>query len=121
MCFLYDRQGNPLVHEIDESGRKRYKMTGSTDSWFIGFAPADNPQIAFAVMVENGGQGAKSAAPIAARIVGKAASLNYLKSRDAAPTARSNAVDRRRELRHSIGVESRSALMAECVETHARR
>jgi len=92
--YAYDRQGNPLVDYTDEDGRKRYKMAGSTDSWFIGFAPADNPQIAFAVIVENGGQGAKTAAPIAARLVAKAASLDYLKSPGSgAASARSN--DRR--------------------------
>jgi penicillin-binding protein 2 len=34
-------------------------------SWFIAFAPAENPQIAVAVLVENGGFGASAAAPIA--------------------------------------------------------
>ena len=34
-------------------------------SWFIAFAPADKPVIALAVLVENGGFGAQSAAPIA--------------------------------------------------------
>ena len=88
--YAYDRQGNPLVASTDEDGRKRYRMTGATDSWFVGFAPADNPQIAFAVLVENGGQGAKSAAPIAARLVARSASLNYLKaSGPAAVSARS--------------------------------
>lgn len=77
--FLYDRQGNRVLDHIDENGRKHYKMTGSTDSWFIGFAPADNPKIAFAVIVEDGGQGAKAAAPIAAKIIAKAASLDYFK------------------------------------------
>jgi peptidoglycan glycosyltransferase len=92
--YAYDRQGNPLVDYTDEDGHKRYKMTGSTDSWFVGFAPADNPQIAFAVIVENGGQGAKAAAPIAARLVAKAASLDYLKSPGSGgASARSN--DRR--------------------------
>ena len=32
---------------------------------FIAFAPADEPKIALAVLVENGGFGAQSAAPIA--------------------------------------------------------
>ncbi|WP_255376065.1 penicillin-binding transpeptidase domain-containing protein, partial [Oleiphilus sp. HI0080] len=32
---------------------------------FIGFAPADDPQIAVAVVVENGGGGSSTAAPIA--------------------------------------------------------
>jgi cell division protein FtsI/penicillin-binding protein 2 len=30
-------------------------------AWFIGFAPADNPKIVVAVMIEFGGQGARSA------------------------------------------------------------
>ncbi|HYD56522.1 MAG TPA: penicillin-binding protein 2 [Burkholderiales bacterium] len=34
-------------------------------SWFIAFAPVDNPKIALAVIVENGGFGARAAAPIA--------------------------------------------------------
>jgi len=37
-------------------------------SLYIGFAPAQNPKIALAIVVENGGFGAKSAAPIARRI-----------------------------------------------------
>jgi peptidoglycan glycosyltransferase len=38
---------------------------GDAHSWFIGFAPADNPQIAIAVIVENAGAGSLVAAPIA--------------------------------------------------------
>lgn len=34
-------------------------------SWFIAFAPVDNPRIALAVIVENGGFGARAAAPVA--------------------------------------------------------
>jgi penicillin-binding protein 2 len=34
-------------------------------SWFIAFAPVDSPKIALAVLVENGGFGARAAAPIA--------------------------------------------------------
>jgi cell division protein FtsI/penicillin-binding protein 2 len=78
--YLYDRQGKPVVDYVDDKGRKHYQGAGSTDSWFVGFAPADNPQIVFAVMVENGGQGAKAAAPIAAKLVAKAAVLDYLKA-----------------------------------------
>jgi len=78
--FVYDRKGEPVIDHVDKEGRKHYATTGSTDSWFVGFAPADDPQIAFAVLVENGGQGARIAAPIAARIITKAASLNYFKS-----------------------------------------
>ena len=84
--FVYDRKGNPVIDYVDREGHKHYQTDGSTDSWFVGFAPAENPQIAFAVMVENGGQGAKAAAPIAAKLVFKAASLDYLR----APTQRAS-------------------------------
>ena len=77
--YVYDRHGNPIVDRIYEDGRKDYRVAGFTDSWFVGFAPADHPQIAFAVIVENGGQGARAAAPLAAKIVTKAAALDYLK------------------------------------------
>ena len=40
-----------------------------THAWFICFAPATNPQIAVAVVVENGGTGGVAAAPIARRIL----------------------------------------------------
>ena len=39
-------------------------------SWFVGFAPAENPQIAVAVVLENdGGSGGKTAAPVAKAIM----------------------------------------------------
>jgi len=38
-------------------------------SWFIAFAPADQPRIALAVIVENGGWGASAAAPIARKVL----------------------------------------------------
>jgi penicillin-binding protein 2 len=37
--------------------------------WFIAFAPAENPKIALAVLVEHGGSGAAAAAPVARRIL----------------------------------------------------
>jgi cell division protein FtsI/penicillin-binding protein 2 len=79
VVLVYDRQGNPVVDRVDEDGRTHYKYQGWTDSWFIGFAPAENPQIAFAVAVENGGEGSRAAAPLAARIVEKAAQAGFLK------------------------------------------
>lgn len=41
---------------------------GADHSWFIGFAPADNPEIAIAVIVENAGAGSLVAAPIAREV-----------------------------------------------------
>jgi peptidoglycan glycosyltransferase len=40
-----------------------------THAWFICFAPAQNPQVAVAVIVENGGVGGTAAAPIAQRVL----------------------------------------------------
>lgn len=42
---------------------------GELHSWFISFAPADDPEIAVAVMVENGQEGYKQALPIARRLM----------------------------------------------------
>lgn len=50
---------------------------GKSHSWFIGFAPADNPDIAIAVIIENGGSGGSNAAPIAGKVMKKA--LNSIK------------------------------------------
>jgi len=38
-------------------------------SWFAGFAPYDDPKIAFAIFVEHGGSGGKTAAPIAKKLI----------------------------------------------------
>jgi penicillin-binding protein 2 len=38
-------------------------------SWFAGWAPCEDPQVAFAVFVEHGGHGGDSAAPIAKRVL----------------------------------------------------
>jgi penicillin-binding protein 2 len=38
-------------------------------AWFVGFAPKDDPQIAFAVFVQNGGHGGTVAAPIARAVL----------------------------------------------------
>ena len=38
-------------------------------SWFIAFAPVENPKIAMAIIVENGGFGARAAAPVARTVL----------------------------------------------------
>ena len=48
-------------------------------SWFVGFAPASGPKrIAFAVIVENGGYGARAAVPLAGEVVTAARSLQLI-------------------------------------------
>lgn len=42
---------------------------GKTHAWFVGFAPAEKPRVAVAVLVENGGAGGIVAAPIAREIM----------------------------------------------------
>jgi len=44
-------------------------MGSTPHAWFIGFAPYDNPQVAIAVIVEEGGQGGGVAARIAAQVM----------------------------------------------------
>ncbi len=38
-------------------------------AWFVGYAPADDPKIAFAIVVEHGGHGGTTAAPIARKVL----------------------------------------------------
>lgn len=52
---------------------------GEDHAWFTCFAPASDPKIVITVLVENGGFGAKTAAPIAAEILLRAKELNLLK------------------------------------------
>lgn len=42
---------------------------GDDHSWFVGFAPYDDPKIAVAIMVENAGYGGSRAAPIASLVM----------------------------------------------------
>ena len=54
--------------------------SGRAHSWFAGFAPFEGTRrIAFAVIVENAGYGARAAAPIAGEIVNAARDLGLLK------------------------------------------
>src|SRR3954469_13815911 len=63
-------------------------------SWFIAFAPVENPKIALAVIVENGGFGARAAAPIA-RTVLDYFLLGKLPAALQKPTPEDNAADNR--------------------------
>jgi len=56
------RQGEEYdAEELDEFSRKH--------AWFIAFAPADDPIIALAVLVENGGGGSSVAGPVAREVL----------------------------------------------------
>lgn len=74
-------------------------MYERTDSWFISIAPLERPQLAIAVVVEGGGFGARTAAPIAANVILKARELGLLgenyKPKQAQPATRSRTPRRR--------------------------
>ncbi len=49
------------------------QVPGAADphAWFAGYAPADNPEIACVVMIENGGEGSKTSAPLFRKVIEK--------------------------------------------------
>ncbi|HEX9392146.1 MAG TPA: penicillin-binding protein 2 [Usitatibacteraceae bacterium] len=53
---------------------EKYKESRVTErlrdhAWYVAYAPADKPTIALAVLVENGGMGSQSAAPVARAVI----------------------------------------------------
>jgi penicillin-binding protein A len=59
-------------HDIaGKTGTAETGVNGINEDWFVGFAPKNNPKVAFAVVTEGprGSSGAKFSAPIALRIV----------------------------------------------------
>jgi penicillin-binding protein 2 len=60
-------QGLPF----DVAGKTGTSETGETDphAWFVGYAPAGDPEIVIAVMIEHGGEGPTIAAPLFRRLV----------------------------------------------------
>jgi penicillin-binding protein 2 len=54
---------------VDKAHYARQARELKDHALFAGYAPRDNPQIAFAVVVENAGFGSTAAAPIAAKLV----------------------------------------------------
>jgi penicillin-binding protein A len=68
---LFAGQGNIQLYGIGDhlsAGKTGTAQLGGEQaphSWFIGFAPAEAPQIVIAVLVEQAGRGGEVAAPIA--------------------------------------------------------
>jgi penicillin-binding protein A len=62
------------------------------DSWFMAIAPVESPQLAISVVVEGGGYGSRTAAPIAANVILKARDLGLLgeQFKPKAPAPRGN-------------------------------
>ena len=66
----------PGVETAGKSGTAELDGGAVPHSWFIGFAPVDDPQVAIAVLVEGGGRGGERAAPLAGSLM--KATLDYL-------------------------------------------
>lgn len=64
--------GSVRMKEVTIAGKTGTAETGGNrpdHAWFAGYVPADQPQIAFVVVLEHGGSGAKAAGPIAHKLV----------------------------------------------------
>ena len=84
-----DPQGtaHPTVYSqsVTIAGKTGTAETGPTSegiqrgdhAWFAGYAPADNPKVAFAIALEHAGSGATAAGPVARRLVLRMAQLGY--------------------------------------------
>jgi penicillin-binding protein A len=59
----------PGVTTAGKSGTAELGGRGEPHSWFIGFAPAEAPRVAIAVLVEEAGRGAEVAAPMAGNLM----------------------------------------------------
>ena len=66
------KTGTAQVFTIKQTENTRAKIADERKrdhSWFVAYAPATDPKIAVAVLVENGGFGASAAAPIARKVI----------------------------------------------------
>jgi penicillin-binding protein A len=77
-----DNRGN-IIREYDEIIMDH--QNPRIDGWFLCIAPLERPTLAMAVIVEGGGYGSRSAAPIAAALVLKARDLGYFSGTRLAP------------------------------------
>jgi len=59
----------PGIPTAGKSGTAQLDGSAKPHSWFIGFAPADHPEVAIAVLVEEGGSGSSLASPIAGKLL----------------------------------------------------
>ncbi len=72
--------------DLTVAGKTGTAQTGAGNedhAWFAGFAPADRPQFAFAVVLERAGSGAKQAAPVARDLLKHMAEAGWFEERQA--------------------------------------
>jgi len=57
------------VEVAGKTGTAQFGTEGKTHSWFVAFAPYDNPEIAIAVIVPGGGESHSGAVPVAKEVL----------------------------------------------------
>jgi penicillin-binding protein 2 len=64
------KTGTAQVVALDPDNPKKKRERRMEDhAWFVAYAPADDPRVAVAVLVEHGGHGGEDAAPLARRVI----------------------------------------------------
>ena len=64
------KTGTSQVVAMDRDNPKRKRGRAMEDhAWFVAYAPAGDPQVAVAVLIEHGGHGGEDAAPLARRVI----------------------------------------------------
>ncbi len=74
--------GTVYLESMSIAGKTGTAETGpdeASHAWFAGYAPAENPKVAFVVVLEHGGDAATSAGPVAKRLVLRMEQLGLLK------------------------------------------
>ena len=71
---------NPLARWYRQDNKPDAATPLQSHSWFVGYAPADDPQIAFAVFVEYGGSGGKGAGSVVPPLIEALVRQGYLKA-----------------------------------------
>jgi penicillin-binding protein 2 len=74
----YSSARSLLVEIAGKTGTAQSGLKDKDHSWFVGYAPADDPQIAFAVVLEHAGKGSTVAGPVARQIVETALRQNLI-------------------------------------------
>jgi penicillin-binding protein 2 len=57
------------VKVAGKTGTAQFGIEDKTHSWFVGFAPYDNPEIVLVILIEGGGEGHESAVPVAKEVL----------------------------------------------------
>ena len=65
----YDGDAQSSISWAGKTGTAETGLDNQEHAWFAGYAPADNPRVAFVVVLEHAGNASESAVPVAKRLV----------------------------------------------------